>query len=163
MTKRNFLHAALFALILAWIPVNFVAAQAPTPSDDQVNAIARKLYCPVCENISLDVCGTQACAQWRDLIRQKLVQGWSEQQIEDYFAKQYGERVLAVPPQRGINWLIYVLPPVFLLAGAVILWRVLFHKRKIVSASAGQLEQAQEKDAYLKRMEEDIRRREEKY
>ena len=33
-----------------------VSAQQPTPSDDEVNAIARQLYCPVCENTPLDVC-----------------------------------------------------------------------------------------------------------
>ena len=53
-------------------------AQQPTPSDDEVNAIAKQLFCPVCENTPLDVCPTQACAQWRELIREKLAAGWSE-------------------------------------------------------------------------------------
>ncbi len=35
-------------------------------SDDQVNEVAGGLYCPVCESTPLDVCPTQACADWRD-------------------------------------------------------------------------------------------------
>src|SRR5512135_3225730 len=100
----------LLLLGTAWV-VSAQQAQ-PTPSDDQVNRVAKQLYCPVCENIPLDVCPTQACQEWRDLIRQKLALGWSDQQIKDYFALQYGDRVLAEPPRRGLNWLVYFLPPV---------------------------------------------------
>ena len=85
-----------------------VSAQKATPSDDEVNAIARQLYCPVCENIPLDVCPTPACAQWRALIREKLAEGWSEEQIKQYFADQYGTRVLAEPPREGFSLLIWL-------------------------------------------------------
>ncbi len=36
-------------------------AQGQPPTDDEVNRIAKQLYCPVCENTPLDVCPTQAC------------------------------------------------------------------------------------------------------
>jgi cytochrome c-type biogenesis protein CcmH len=104
------------------------AAQDGTPparavTDDDVNRVARQLYCPVCENIPLDVCPTQACAQWRATIREKLVAGWGDQQILDYFSAQYGERVLARPSTNGLTALIWLIPPVLLLAGGVIVWR----------------------------------------
>jgi len=98
--------------------------QTPSPSDDDVNEIAGQMYCPVCENIPLDVCDTRACAQWRDLIREKLAAGWTEDQIKDYFVLQYGDRVLAEPPRRGLNWLVYILPAAFFLGGVYILFRV---------------------------------------
>ena len=104
--------SAAILLVVVGRPVAALgqASQPPQPSDDQVNAIARQLYCPVCENIPLDVCPTQACMQWRELIREKLSAGWTEQQIKDYFVQQYGDRVLATPPPRGLNWLAYILP-----------------------------------------------------
>jgi cytochrome c-type biogenesis protein CcmH/NrfF len=46
-----------------------IAAAERTVTDDQVNAIAKKLNCPVCERAAGRE--TQACSQWRDLIRQK--------------------------------------------------------------------------------------------
>lgn len=151
---------------LAWAGKAY--AQQPTPSDDQVNAVAKGLYCPVCENVPLDVCPTQACAQWRDLIRQKLAAGWSEPQIKDYFVTQYGDRVLAEPPARGLNWLVYILPPVAILGGAFLLYTVLKGMRQAAPlgsaadgiAMPGGENGASEDDVYRKRLEEELRKRE---
>jgi cytochrome c-type biogenesis protein CcmH len=140
-------------------------AQQPTPSDNQVNAVAHELYCPVCENIPLDVCPTQACAQWRDLIRQKLAQGWDKQQIENYFAAQYGERVLAVPPmQRSFNQLLPVLIGAGILLGlGLVAWALRgslkggARARPADSSSPSGLPGVDEE--YLRRIEEDLRRR----
>ena len=52
-------------------------------------------------------------------------EGWSEARIKQYFVDQYGARVLAEPPPAGLNWLVYVLPPVIILAGAFLLFRAL--------------------------------------
>ena len=106
------------------------------PTDDEVNAIAKQMFCPVCENTPLDVCPTQACAEWRELIREKLALGWTDDQIKQYFVEQFGDRVLASPPARGINWLVYIIPPLTFIAGAVILYRA-FRSWKVERASAG--------------------------
>lgn len=140
--------------------VRGVRAQTTTPSDDEVNAVARQMYCPVCENIPLDVCPTQACAQWRDLIRLKLSQGWTSTQIKDYFVAQYGDRVLSTPPRHGINWLVYILPPIFILGAAALVWRtllVLRRKRKLVEVEPSA--PADAADPYIRRMEEELRRK----
>jgi cytochrome c-type biogenesis protein CcmH len=133
-------------------------------TDDDVNAIAKQLYCPVCENIPLDVCGTQACAQWRDLIRLKLSEGQSEAQIKQYFVDQYGDRVLATPPARGLNWLVYIVPPVVILIGAVVLYRAFqMWKRPAPAATPaappGAGAKPAETDEYLRRLEEELRKR----
>jgi cytochrome c-type biogenesis protein CcmH len=86
------------------------------PTQDEVNAVARKLFCPVCENTPLDVCPTQACQNWRDEIRVSLVEGKSEEQILDDFSRKYGDSVLAQPPAR--QWVAWVLP-LALVAAAV--------------------------------------------
>lgn len=114
----------LVALCLLLIP-SVVLAQTATPSPDEVNRVARQLYCPVCENVPLDVCPTQACADWRADIRDKLALGWSEAQIKNYFVEQYGDRVLARPPARGLNLVVYIVPPLALLLGAALLYRYL--------------------------------------
>ena len=127
---RFTLYVLLFSAFFLQPPAA-VSAQQPTPSDDDVNAIASHLYCPVCENTPLDVCPTEACHQWRELIRQMLVEGKSPAEIEQYFVDNYGARVLATPPQTGLNWLVYVGPPLALLAGIFLLFRTLrIWKRK---------------------------------
>jgi len=142
-----------------------VWAQEPTPSDDEVNAVAKGLYCPVCENIPLDVCPTQACAQWRDLIREKLAAGWNDQQIKDYFVTQYGDRVLAEPPRRGLNWIVYILPPLITLGGAALVILVLRKMRRTVPAAPVSMPQPTPGventpiDEYMQRFEEELRKR----
>jgi cytochrome c-type biogenesis protein CcmH len=147
------------ACLAGWIHQAAAAQSAiATPSEDEVNAVARQLYCPVCENIPLDVCGTTACAQWRDLIREKLEAGWTVDQINNYFATQYGDRVLAQPPRRGLNWLIYIIPPAAVLIGAYILYRVLNHMRKPAPVTPSTPQPGtSETDAYIRRIESELR------
>ena len=133
-------------------------AQDEPPSDDEINAVAKGLYCPVCENVPLDVCPTQACKQWRDTIGEKLAQGWSQDHIEQYFVNQYGDRVLAIPPATGLNWLVYLLPPLVFVAGAVILGGAI-RSWRISPQPNGQTADEPSADPYLERVEEELRRR----
>ena len=155
--------AVLFGLIVASLA--YAQQPQPTPSDDQVNAIARQLYCPVCENTPLDVCGTTACAQWRELIRQKLAAGWSEQSIKDYFVQQYGARVLGSPPLKGLNVLVYIIPPLAIIAGVYILYRAYRSwKQPVQPASTESSVEATPgtngmQDEYIQRLEEEVRKR----
>lgn len=99
------------------------SAQDPDEAvtDDEVNKVARELYCPICENTPLDVCETQACEDWRQLIREKLEAGQSEEQIVEYFASVYGERARATPT----NLIIWVAPVIGALVGVAYLARLL--------------------------------------
>ena len=54
-----------------------------------------------------------------------LAEGKTEDEILQHFEDQYGARVLAEPPKEGFYWLIYLLPPAIILAGAVVLFRSL--------------------------------------
>jgi cytochrome c-type biogenesis protein CcmH len=108
--------AVTLALMVAALAAGAVIAQDPTTvpvTDDDVNAVAKDLYCPVCENVPLDVCGTEACSLWRQVVREKLEEGYSDREVKQYFADYYGDRALGLPPARGLNWLVYILPPVF--------------------------------------------------
>ena len=132
------------------------------PTDDEVNAVAKQLYCPVCENIPLDVCPTLACEQWRSLIREKLAAGWSEEEIKTYFVNQYGDRVLATPPTRGLNWLVYIIPPLAILAGAFLLFRAFSAWRKPAVDSEPQTPLVVAEgttDEYAARLEDELRKR----
>ena len=76
---RNTQYGILIVLALAITSTFSAFAQGPEPTDDDVNRIAKQLYCPVCESTPLDVCPTEACRQWRELIRQMLREGKSEE------------------------------------------------------------------------------------
>lgn len=159
--KRSLWIAVLvLGLSLVWAGIAF--AQQPTPSDDEVNAIARQLFCPVCQNTPLDVCPTQACQQWRDLIRQMLAEGKSADDIKQYFVVHYGARVLSEPPRTGFNWLIYVVPPAAFLLGLYLLFRAYrawkrMPEESVVEPGGGPSSAVD--DPYTARVEEELRKR----
>src|SRR5215510_10441341 len=118
-TNYKLLVAILGFIALASI-AHVVRSQGATPTDDEVNKIAKQLYCPVCENTPLDVCPTEACRQWREEIRTMLAAGKSEAEIKEYFVDYYGARVLNEPPNRLVT---YLVPTIAILLGALLLFR----------------------------------------
>lgn len=158
----------LIALVLSLVAVfntqRAAMAQQPTPSDDAVNAIASQLFCPVCENTPLDVCPTQACAQWRELIREKLAAGWSETQIIDYFIEQYGARVVGVPPAIGqdllLYWLLYLILGVSVLGGIFLLYKAVRNRDQSAEKQpAAETVVQPPSNEYVARMEEELKKR----
>jgi cytochrome c-type biogenesis protein CcmH len=160
-TLKYLLIGALILALATIVSPALAQEPIPTPSDDEVNAIAKNMYCPVCENIPLDVCGTQACAQWRAEIRDKLSQGWTQQEIYDYFVLKYGDRVLSEPPRRGLNWLVYIVPPAAFVIGAYFLYRGFQTWRKPIEelASEPSTKSSKGQDDYLSQVEEELKKR----
>ena len=165
-TINALLLLSLFAIVQPLL------AQDSAVTDDEVNEIARDVYCPVCESTPLDVCATQACADWRELIRTKLGEGQSKEEIFDYFARQYGDGVLADPPGRGVSLIIlWVLPIVLLLLAALFFSRIMRNLRTASepSPAAAALDESRAESAvtvssvdqasgddYLARIEEEV-------
>ena len=158
-TNFEILLALLVAVAASLVFAATVFAQNGQPTDDDVNHIAKQLYCPVCESTPLDVCPTEACRQWRELIRTQLAEGRSEDEIKQYFVTQYGARVLSEPPNRLAS---YLVPVVAFLAGAFLLFRGFRMWLKPAAAEpASPTEEAEPvaQDDYIRRMEEEIKKR----
>jgi cytochrome c-type biogenesis protein CcmH len=127
-------------------------------TDDDVNRIAKQMYCPVCENEPLDACRTAACQQWRAQIKQMLSEGQSEQQIKDYFVARYGVRVLAQPPAQGTSLLLYVLPIVGLIVGVVVtVWLLRRLRARGAAEPAAAVPAKTSGDEYIDRVEQDLK------
>mgnify|MGYP001050745386 CR=1 FL=1 len=159
--KKPTLYLFLLLSLLLALPA---VAQEPV-TDDEVNAVARDLYCPVCENTPLDVCPTQACQDWRDEIRMQLAQGKSEEEIQQYFVERYGPRVLAEPPREGFNQIVWLLPIAGVVIGAVLFGLYLNNLRKEGVDETGEVAQstapvpppAADEDEYISRVEKELR------
>jgi len=117
------------------------------------------MFCPVCENVPLDVCPTQACHQWRETIRQLLAEGRTEAEIKAYFVERYGDRVLAEPPRSGLNWLIYIVPPAVILIGAFGLVKVMRQWRARTATVDAAGPPSIPEDDYVQRLEDELERR----
>jgi cytochrome c-type biogenesis protein CcmH len=165
---KRLLWIATILLALSGLLTATVIAQGSTPTDDEVNAIAKDLFCPVCENTPLDVCPTDACKEWREEIRSMLADGKSEAEIKQHFVDYYGARVLSEPPRTGFNWLAYVVPPIVIVAGVFILFRAFrawsqpSETETVPEGEAGTGEEdviSSSDDEYIARMEEELKKR----
>lgn len=131
--RKTLLIVLLILVAVLAVPVmaqvDTTAPDLSAISDDEVNAVAKQLYCPVCENIPLDVCETAACQDWRYEIRLQLADGLSEQAIIDDFVDRFGERVVGTPQDPTLRNLSLITPWVIALmvaAGgllAIFSWR----------------------------------------
>ena len=89
------------------------------PIDEQVREISYLLMCPVCQGQTVEESNSPLANDMRSIIRKKLQQGESKEEIIAYFVDRYGETILGAPPARGTNWVLWLLPAFALLAGGL--------------------------------------------
>jgi len=157
------MRKALWLLLIftAVIALAVLPAAAQTPTPNQVDAVAKELWCPLCNGVRLDNCELQACIQMREVIAQKLAAGESKDQIKAYFVQQYGDVVLGTPSRQGFNLVIWLFPILAAVVGLgwlaylVTTWR----KRRLATTPvrADESNDAPTEDDYLKRVDEELK------
>ncbi|MDA8284026.1 MAG: cytochrome c-type biogenesis protein [Acidimicrobiales bacterium] len=78
--------------------------------DQKVAAIASQVRCPSCQDETADDSTTQTAAAVRATIRQRLLAGQNQGEIEAYLESRYGPGILLRPPAGGLTGLVWVLP-----------------------------------------------------
>jgi len=75
-------------VVLTLAALGSVPALAQEPTPNEINAVAKELWCPLCNGVRLDNCELQACVRMREVIAQQLVAGESKEEIKAYFTQQ---------------------------------------------------------------------------
>jgi cytochrome c-type biogenesis protein CcmH len=147
-------------LLLLFVVAMAVYAQEATPipvSEDEVAAVASRMYCPVCENEPLDACYNTTCIQWKAEIHRQLSEGRSPDEIINFFVTSYGEHVVGVPQDAGLRLLSYFAPIVGF--GLALLFAFLTFRRwqKQSPKTQNPIENALNGDeSYRSRIEQDV-------
>ena len=118
---RLLLASACLVILGAF--VSACAQDRPQTLEERAQSVDKRLICPYCPAETIDQAQVPQAKEMRAFVREKLAEGWTEQQILDYFSapERYGTRVLAEPPKSGPTLTIWLLPPaVFLLAGGAL-------------------------------------------
>lgn len=122
--------ALLTACLL--VPARVITQPAPTgypgagvrgdsALEARTTAVASTLRCPVCQGESIQDSPSTLAQQMRAVVRDKLRNGESPEQVKAYFVARYGEWILLEPKMTGLNVLLYVLPVVLILGGIVLI------------------------------------------
>jgi len=119
------------AVLIGVVAVGLVSAATAATLDDQVYAIAGELMCPVCAGQTVAESNSALAGQMRDIIRARVQEGQTREQIIAYFVAQFGEGVLAAPPRRGGGLWLWMAPPGVLVVGLLLVNRYLRRARPV--------------------------------
>lgn len=85
--------------------------------ESRARELSKGLRCLVCQNESIDESNADLAKELRIVVRERLVEGDSDEQVLDYLVQRYGEFVLLKPRTDGWNIILWLSGPgLFLLA-----------------------------------------------
>jgi cytochrome c-type biogenesis protein CcmH len=134
MTVRSLLAALIFALCA--IAPSFAVQPDELLKDPALEARARalssELRCMVCQNQSIDDSDAPLAHDIRVLIRRRIANGESNNEVRDYLGSRYGDFILLKPPLKPDTLLLWLVAPLTLSAGAA---AVVLARRRAVEAT----------------------------
>lgn len=108
-------------------PMIGLTTQVPTIGVDsaleaRVKSVSATLRCPVCQGLSLQDSPSELAQQMRGVVREQMAQGKSDDEVRQYFIAKYGDWILLKPKAEGFSTLVYLLPALFVVGGAALVW-----------------------------------------
>jgi len=110
--------------VVALVAVLWLVALLRVPGDSgsldaRANAVGETVRCAACpEPISVNDEQNSVAQDERTLIRQLLQQGLTAEQVRQALVARYGPSILLAPPRQGFDLLIWLIPPVAIVACA---------------------------------------------
>ncbi|HTR13618.1 MAG TPA: cytochrome c-type biogenesis protein [Roseiarcus sp.] len=115
------LRIAFLMLFAALTAPAFAVQPDEVMKDAGLEARARELSaelrCMVCQNQSIDDSDAPLARDIRVLIRQRIAEGESNDQVRAYLVSRYGDFILLKPPLKLETLLLWLAPPLTLCAG----------------------------------------------
>lgn len=127
-----------FLLLILMLATPVMAVQPDEILDDpamelRARVISKGLRCLVCRNENIDDSNAELARDLRLLVRERLLVGDTDQEVEDFVVDRYGEYVLLKPVFSVSNALLWFAGPVLLIVGGWISL-VFIRRRSMVSA-----------------------------
>ena len=126
--------------------------------EERAQGLDKQLICPICPTETIDQSQVQLAKQMKNIVRERLNEGASEQEILDFFVSRYGEDVLAAPPARGFNLTIWIVGALALPSAILILILTLRSMRNTTKHQASSKETSSIRgiDQYLSQADKEI-------
>ena len=107
-----------FLLIFVFfLPLSTLSAE----KNDKRNEITKNLRCLICQGQSVYDSDSDFANSLKIVVDKKLEEGFSEDQIYEYFKIKYGEWILYDPGLNKNTYILWLLPIlIFLIGGAII-------------------------------------------
>ena len=127
------MNAKLFSITLALCFIFFQPIWAVEPDEILVNPnvehrareISKNIRCVVCQNEPIDSSNSGVARDLRILIRERLLNGDTDDQVYNFLVQRYGEFVLFKPRFKPSTYLLWFMPFLLFIFGLLIVVRVL--------------------------------------
>ena len=159
LTKPRPTKALALATLALLLSACTVLGESDVPDiERRAQALNETIMCPVCPGESIDQSANPLAGQMRDIVYEKINEGWTDRQIEDFFVERYGASVLLQPPAEGFSLAAWVVPPVaFVLAIASLLLTLRWMRTSAAAERNDDPEDDEGHDTYLTKLEETLR------
>jgi cytochrome c-type biogenesis protein CcmH len=114
------MRALALCLLLAASPAFAVQPDemlADPVLEARAREISRDLRCPVCQGEAIDDSNAPISRDLRLLVRERLMEGDSDEEVVDHIVARYGEFVLFNPRATGSGLVLWLAGPAMLLLG----------------------------------------------
>ncbi|MEQ8229913.1 MAG: cytochrome c-type biogenesis protein CcmH [Rhodospirillales bacterium] len=157
---RALILATVLAAALPFAPAPAFAVNpdemlADPALEARARVISKDLRCLVCQNQSIDDSDAGLAKDLRVLVRERLKEGDSNEQVLDYVVARYGDFVLLKPPLKASTIVLWVGPAGVALFGIVALVLFFRRRRSLPQPAAAQPLNADEQARLKKIMDEE--------
>ena len=94
-----------------------------------------KIKCPICPAETIAESNTKISQDLKDFIKNKINEGWTDEQIKSFLVSKYGMEILATPDKKGIGLFLWIIPIIILIIASLtyfILYSNIRVKRRII-------------------------------
>lgn len=112
--------------------------------EERAREISKGLRCPVCQNESIDESNAPISRELRVLLRERLSEGDSDQEVVDFLVARFGEFILLEPDRRGANLILWLAAPAMLVLALAVGWTTV--RRRSAATEREALSEAEKRE-----------------
>ena len=130
--KKNLKYLILLLIFLCSYPLHTFASQNNNYDTEQIEnrikSINQNIRCLVCESQTIDESNSPLAKDLRSIVRQKVLNNETDENIYNYFRERYGDYIIMKPPFKFNTFLLWIAPFLFLIFGIAIIYK--FQKKQ---------------------------------
>ena len=98
--------------------------------EDRARNLSSNIRCLVCQNENIDSSESEFAKDLRLFIREQLIEGRSDHEIEKFLVSKYGSYILFKPEFTGYNIFLYLFGPFIFIFSFIMILFVFFNSKK---------------------------------
>ena len=118
----------LLLIIIVFI-ANFAKVNSTENKDDLLNKISKNIRCLICQGQSIYDSQSDFSTSMRLVIKKKLEDGLTEEEIYNFLKDKYGQWISYEPEFNKKTFILWIMPILLFIIGGAILFNRLFVKK----------------------------------